>query len=388
MKDPAVAEIILQAYSSAHEPAAWAEVLNRLTERYNANGVIIWEWSGHGVSRILRPVMFSSYYRREALEDYIKRHQKSEFSDQLEFEQMSLQYGHLAPDRVDLVSEQDLYPVEDEYLAAPHVKEMLSHGIRHRYGALLDRDNPFRSRFSLQTSEERGHLAPEEVAELAAVLPHLAKSMELSNALNAYKSEHAVFLKAFDRLNVGICILDAGSRVVAKNEEFNRQLNEFDAFWLSRDARLVLHDQADRGRFDDLLQDFRNHGAFGARPRKEAILVNTRGKAGALCLELLPPTDLLEEGTTHNHLAVLISRDTSLPIQVDVKSAKNAFQLTGAEAQVLELVCSGLTNPAIAEQRDRSVETINAQVKTVLGKTGTANRTQLVRLMCNFPQVI
>lgn len=387
MKDPAVAEIILRAYSCAHDPGAWTDVLNRLTERYNANGVIVWEWCGHGASRILRPVMFSSFYRREALEDYIRRHHKSEFSDQLEFEQMSLQYGRQAPDRVDLVSEQDLYPVEEEYLAAPHVKEMLGYGIRHRYGALLDRDNPFHSRFSLQTGEERGLLDPEEVAELAEILPHLAKSMELSNALNAYKSEHAAFLKIFDRLHVGICILDAESRVVAKNEEFNRQLDEFDAFWLSRDTRLILHDLADRKRFDDLLQDFRNHGTFGARPRKEAILVNTPGRAGALCLELLPPTDLLEERTRHNHLAVLISRDTSLPIQVDVKSAMTAFQLTGAEAQVLELVCSGLTNPAIAEQRERSVETINAQVKTVLGKTGTANRTQLVRLMCNFPQL-
>ncbi|MEM6941607.1 MAG: helix-turn-helix transcriptional regulator [Pseudomonadota bacterium] len=386
MEDASVSGIILQAYSAAHSPKTWTDVLDRLTEHFEANGVILWEWRSEGGEKRLKSPFFSSFYQADMLEDYLNRHQSWEFADQAQFEQKSLAYGAAAPDMIELVNERDLYPNEAEYLAQPHAKELLKYGIRHRYGALLDRDNPFHARFSLQTSEERGQLDAKEQAELGQLLPHLAKALELVDALHERNTERAAFLGALNSFDVGICILDSHARVVETNAEFDRQIDEFGAFWVARDAKLMLHDQANRKLFADLLKDYRNHGTFGARPRKEAVLINTDDKASALCIELLPPTQLLEAGTKDNRFAILVSRDTTRLIRFDLQTVRRAFQLTEAEARVVDLVCGGLTNPEIAAERDRSVETINAQVKNVLSKTGTANRTQLVRLMCNFPQ--
>lgn len=386
MDNSDVRGIALQAYSAVHSPHAWTEVLDRLTEHFKANGVIIWEWRGQGENRRLKSPFFSSFYQADTLESYLNRHQQLEFADQAQFEAKSLAYGAAAPDRVELVNERDLYPNEEEYLATPHVRELLSYGIRHRYGALLDRDNPFHARFSLQTSAKRGQLNREEQSRLSQLLPHFAKALELAEALHARETEKAAFLDALNSFDVGICILDRDARVVETNSEFERQIEEFGAFWVAPDSKLVLHDLANRNLFDRLLEDFRNHGAFGARPRKEAVLVNTHDKAGALCIELLPPTEILEAGSKANRFAVLLSRDTTRQIRFDLPSVRQAFHLTEAELGVVDLVCGGMTNPEIAEQRARSVETINAQVKNILSKTGTANRTQLVRLMCNFPQ--
>ncbi|MEM7216624.1 MAG: helix-turn-helix transcriptional regulator [Pseudomonadota bacterium] len=386
MNDADISDIILQAYSAAHSPEKWTFVLDRLTEKFSANGIIIWEWRGTGNQRKLRSPFFSSFYQLDILEDYLNRHQDREFADQAHFERKSLAFGSAAPDQVDLVNERDLYPNETEYLSTPHAKELLTYGIRHRYGALLDRDNPFHSRFSLQTSEKRGPLSEAQSAQLSKILPHFAKALELADAINERKTERAAFLGALNFFDVGICILDAQARVVESNAEFDRQVEEFGAFWVAPDSKLVLHDLANRQIFDHLLEDYRNHGAFGARPRKEAVPVNTQDKAGALCIELLPPTELLEAGSKNNRFAVLISRDTTRQIKFDFESVKLAFQLTRAELGVVDLVCGGMTNPEIAAERDRSVETINAQVKNILSKTGAANRTQLVRLMCNFPQ--
>lgn len=386
MDNTAVTTMVLQAYSAAHSPQKWTAVLDSLTEHFDANGIIIWEWRGHGEEKRLKSPLFSSYYQPDILEDYLNRHQSWEFADQVQFEQKSLAYGISAPDKVELVNERDLYPNEEEYMATPHAQELLTYGIRHRYGALLDRDNPFHARFSLQTSEKRGLLRPEEQDELSQILPHFAKALELADALHERQTERAAFLGALNSFHVGICILDDQARVVEKNNEFDRQIEEFGAFWVAPDAKLVLHDRANRKLFDHLLADFRNHGAFGARPRKEAVMVNTQEKAGALCIELLPPTELLEAGNQSNRFAVLLSRDTTRQIRFDLPSVKRAFDLTKAEMRVVELVCGGLTNPEIATERERSVETINAQVKNILSKTRTANRTQLVRLLCNFPQ--
>jgi len=58
--------------------------------------------------------------------------------------------------------------------------------------------------------------------------------------------------------------------------------------------------------------------------------------------------------------------------------------LTATELSVVELICQGLTNSEIAQQRERSVETVNSQVKAILDKSRATNRTQLVRLLSNF----
>lgn len=386
MNNADVREIVLQAYSAAHTPRTWTAVLDRVTDHFKANGIIIWEWRGKGNEKLLKTPYFSSFYEADLLEDYLNRHQSWEFADQTQFEQKAMGYGDKLRDTVDLLNERDLYPNEEEYMATPHAKELLSYGIRHRYGALLDRDNPYHARFSIQTSSTKGPLNAEELNQLGQILPHFAKALELADAIHERQTERAAFLGALNSFDVGICILDSQARVVEKNTEFDRQIEEFGAFWVAPDSRLALHDRANRKLFEHLLADFRNHGAFGARPRKEAVLVNTQEKAGALCIEILPPTEILEAGSENNRFAVLLSRDTTRQIRFDFHSVRRVYQLTDAEIAVADLLCGGLTNMEIATERGRSVETVNAQVKNILGKTETTNRTQLVRLMCNFPQ--
>ena len=65
----------------------------------------------------------------------------------------------------------------------------------------------------------------------------------------------------------------------------------------------------------------------------------------------------------------------------DLELAQHAFQLTAAEVALIEPVSAGLTNGEIALLRERSVETIKVQVKSILAKTRSANRTQLVQVL-------
>jgi DNA-binding NarL/FixJ family response regulator len=54
--------------------------------------------------------------------------------------------------------------------------------------------------------------------------------------------------------------------------------------------------------------------------------------------------------------------------------------LTRREAEVLELLSTGLTNPQIAERLFLSPKTIEHHVSNLLGKLGAVNRTDAVRL--------
>ncbi|MGY9057926.1 MAG: helix-turn-helix transcriptional regulator [Alphaproteobacteria bacterium] len=68
----------------------------------------------------------------------------------------------------------------------------------------------------------------------------------------------------------------------------------------------------------------------------------------------------------------------------DTAPIKSAFGLTDAELSLVEFISEGFTNPEIAERRNRSVETINTKVKSILSKSQCANRTQFVRTMMRF----
>ncbi|BAW92763.1 two-component response regulator [Actinomyces sp. Chiba101] len=52
--------------------------------------------------------------------------------------------------------------------------------------------------------------------------------------------------------------------------------------------------------------------------------------------------------------------------------------LTRREAQVLELVCQGLSNARIGEHLHLAESTVKTHVKSLLGKTGTTNRVELI----------
>ncbi len=59
---------------------------------------------------------------------------------------------------------------------------------------------------------------------------------------------------------------------------------------------------------------------------------------------------------------------------------RSAFDLTEAEGQVMRALAEGAPLAQIATDRGRSIETIRAQIKSVMSKTETRSQTELVRL--------
>ncbi|MCC7320258.1 MAG: helix-turn-helix transcriptional regulator [Rubellimicrobium sp.] len=59
---------------------------------------------------------------------------------------------------------------------------------------------------------------------------------------------------------------------------------------------------------------------------------------------------------------------------------RGAFDLTPAEAEVMRALAEGHAIPAIADRRGRSIETVRAQLKSIMSKTETRSQTELVRL--------
>lgn len=69
----------------------------------------------------------------------------------------------------------------------------------------------------------------------------------------------------------------------------------------------------------------------------------------------------------------------STEVEEIIRKAKDeSVELTPVERNVLQLICSGLTNPEIAPQLSMSVETVNWYRKRLLAKLGVRNTAGLV----------
>jgi len=321
----------------------------------------------------------SSAYDLQKLVDYLNAFQKFEAEDQDRFEALSLER-----DAIDLIECNMLFDSEEELLARPNVQAMSANDMRYRAAGLLNKDDRKRARFSIQRSVTNGPFTDSDRATMKVLLPHVAKAMELSRPTQELMKAHGALMEAMDSLRIGVCVLDERGYVIISNDEFARQRDRYDVFRIDTAGRLRLHDRADPRRFDELRIGTHGHGRFGARPRKEAIVTDDASPSAAICIEIAPFEKSDAFGISRFDGAVLYTIDTALGFHCDVKALQNVFALTDAEAETATMVGEGMTNPMIAERRDRAVQTVNTQVKTLLAKTGCTTRTEFVRLLLGF----
>jgi DNA-binding CsgD family transcriptional regulator len=372
-------ELILGIYDAAIDPRKWPAVLDRIADFVGARGVILFNMEGTGANRKLTLSHLSQLYDLNATKEYLGLHHRQELEDQDHFAA-----NQKMTDGIELVPDRVLVDRDGEFFNRPNVRWMRAHGVHHRSGALLNKDNIHRDRFSMQFSEAHGPLNAEDIRKTSLILPHVAKSLSVGRPTEQLFGQYRSILSYIDMLKVGICILAKDGSVIVKNREFQRQMDTYPVYRIGPTGKL-LFDNANTDRsIRHLLADVANHGAYGARPRKEAVTAILDGDDYKLCIEVSPLNRADELGTQAICGHIIYSLDTGLPVDINAPLVTRLFELTGAETDVLALMAEGLTNREISERRSTSITTVNSQTKAILSKTTTANRTQLVRLVTNL----
>ncbi len=376
LESEVVRDLILDIYDTSIDPKLWPGVLDKIADFIGARGAFLFELEGEEPDRVIIAPYFSRKYQAEHVLGYLARHNRQELLDQ-----DNLAYHSRRCDGIELIGEEVLYESRAEYLDRPNVQEMIANGIHHRAGALLNKDYIRHGRFALQFSRRDGPLTDENRRKAALLLPHVAKALSIARPTLQLERQFNSIIGCLDLLRIGICILSRSGTVVFSNTEFDRQVQDYPVFSISAERKLELKD----GNLGQQLAAFRNdvarHGRAGARPHKEAIITHSDVNARALCIEICPLTsaDGLNETRLDGH--IVYSLDSAMAVSIDAAMVAGAFKLTLAEQEVLDLLSEGLTNAEISERRQKSIETVNSQVKSILAKTNSANRTQLLRLV-------
>ncbi len=365
-------ETVLRIYDTVADQGLWTDVLDEISEMIGARGSLIFEIDKGS----LHTPHFSSMYDGEALKKYNRDFRDLEMADHAKFHQHSF-----LGDKIEIISDEVLYSDIEEFKKRDNVKYVMDAGILHRAAALLNKDNPNISRFSVQYKSNRGPITGAEKARMNTFLPHVAKALDLGRPAGLLEAKYSSLLALLDKMTIGVCILDSKYRVILQNEEFRRQKDTHQVFRVDRNQKLMLEKPDDQRRFESLLNHPFNHGQFGARPPKEAVSAQDDSY---LCIEVSPLDNAAEFGTEKLGGFILQSIDTSLPFHYAAEPIREVYRLTETEMSMMTTIAEGLTNAQIANQRNRSIATINAQVKSILSKTHCSNRTQLVRMLMSF----
>ncbi len=366
-------DLISRVYDCALQPELWPDILQDIARRSGAFGAMVFdcERRDSAPSVVLR--YSSSIYDPELVGWYVQTFNAHEIADQARFAQLST-----AGDEVNLIRCDDLYASRAELESKENMQAMMNFGVHHRAGALLSKDTDAMDRFALQFSKEQGAITEPARQQVLTLLPHVAKSLSIGRSFRMQAVEKAMFLQSLEAMPLGVAILRAGGDLIYANSYFHDLASDFGLVTPHR-PNLVKLSALPPG-MHALLAQVSNHGQFGARPLREAGFMPTAKEGQGLFIEACPITrhaGMEQFGADTFLMSVL---DSSRANSVDPEVIRRFMPLSNSEVSILDMVLRGLTNGEIAEARGRSLETVNSQMKALIRKSGTRNRTELVRI--------
>ena len=222
---------------------------------------------------------------------------------------------------------------------------------------------------------------PEESLKSAQMLlPHLAKSIELSRAFSLLKTRYKAVLSALDHVQIGMCIALGRGEVIVSNQEAERIVDLDDGLKFARDGRFLCRDP-ELGLALNQAIERAARAAKGDGGLAETILAVPRlTNEHPFLVEIAPLRDYAGEVDTNLEGALVTVIDPGNPKPFSTARVAQAYGLTPAEAEVCRHLVDGWTNSRIADERSVSTDTVKTQIASILQKTSTKRRSELIRL--------
>ena len=275
------------------------------------------------------------------------------------------------------ITEQEAFPDREEYFADPMMTE---------WGTPAGLDRAAVTAIHVPTGDlvivqinrliGRPQFAPEEIARLDTLRPHLARAGLLAARWRLERLRAAA--EALAMIGLPAAILDARGKVLAANSLI--EALDLHLLWLPKD-RIALIDPAANTLLRGAVAEINDPAAASVRS------FPSKGAADApVVVHLIPATgearDLFEGG-----FGVLAITPVAAPSAPDIALIQGLFDLTAAEARVASGVAEGLALEEIADRHGVTVGTVRTQVKAVFAKTGSNRQAQLAALLAAQPRI-
>ena len=256
-------------------------------------------------------------------------------------------------------------------------------GLGQRVHAGLKTGNRHRDVISFSYGLDDGAMNPVGRDLATVFLPHLERAVKISQPLARLKNYYSSLMGALDHLPIGVMFLSADSSVISKNQEAQRILEMDDGLTLSCRQGVMASNSRDHAKLAGALGDAIATASGDGVGAGAIITVSRKSGSDPFLLEIVPLVnrELSDRHAARGCLVFAIDPENRSALSVD--GLKNLYGLTNAEAEVCRLIVECYGTREIAEIRNVSVDTVRTQMKSVFSKTGSHQKSDLVRLALN-----
>lgn len=367
-------ELLPSIYDASINPEIWLDVLDRASDTCGARGSTLIAVENGG------DIQFHVDMRSERWRQ-VSDEQWSYYMDNFfHLEKEAWAFFATLP-KQHLLTDDQLWTNDEELKNRPDYRYLLDTvGVFRKAGARLN-DNPsWFDNIAFQFDSRHTKVPSSSLDSIRFLLPHLSKAVEIGRTFSMLKAKYNAVLGALDFIEVGICIALQSKAVIISNQEANRILSEQDGLTLTKDKRFKVRDAEMSAELSRAIEDIAKAALGKDSVAERTLLIQRSNTDLPLIVEVSPIRDTDNEIDSDLSGALILLIDPSTGTSVNTERVSSVFGLTQSEGEVCRHLIDGSSNAEIAETRNVSLDTVKSQVASILRKTGTTRRSELVRL--------
>ena len=260
-------------------------------------------------------------------------------------------------------------------------------GVLDRFGVSLNSEKEYFNAMTFQYDSSRGNVTNQEWQSLIPLFAHIKTATYISRTFTILKSRYDAVLSVLNRVNMAYAISLSNGEVIVLNDSAKATLDKKDGLSFSKDRRIKTVSADLNSEIHSAILAASQTVSGSNNSASKLLVIPRRSNKQSFLLEISPLRDSTKELDDFLTGALITIIDPEEQTSVSTKGLKELYGLTGAESAIADLMVKGMSNQSISEIRGVTMGTIKSQIKSVLSKTDTKNRTDLIRrvLSINIP---
>jgi DNA-binding CsgD family transcriptional regulator len=359
--------VIEWIYEAVTDPDAWNVALDGARRMLEADAALL-VYGGLPVSDLR--VIGSTGFSREVLDRYASHH--------LGDDEM-VQRAMTGPVGI-VVSTSRAFPGDSLFATSIHRRLLRPSGLSHVAGAAVLNSSEAHASLWLARSGRPGDFSQGDLEAFSGLVLHFSRAMKVFHRIRRAELRTQMAEGAFDRLAVGVVLLDVQGAPVMCNREAERIAARKDGFALDRFGPSADR-PSDTKRMRDLIRSVGGDGPMGDREGAGTVRLLRPSGLPDYHVVILPLPRRCHSNCGRGTASVLFVTDPEKSQSLVDLLFCGLFDLTEAEVRLVSSLLEGGGLPAAAEKLGLSRNTVHSQLSSVFLKTNTRSQSELLTLL-------
>jgi DNA-binding CsgD family transcriptional regulator len=249
--------------------------------------------------------------------------------------------------------------------------------------AVLDKSVTSAALFGVFRHQRDGLVDDETRRRMRLIVPHIRRAVLIGRLIDLRKADAANLADTLDGLSAGVCVVDAGGRIVHANAACHVMLNAGD-FLSAIGGRIVASDVKIDQAFREL---FAAAGSGDAAIGTRGLALPLKARDGShYVAHVLPLTSGARSlaGIAYSAAAALFISKVAVESPSPPEVIARAYRLTPTELRVLLGIVQIGGVPEVATALGIAENTVKTHLGNVFVKTGARRQADLVKIVAGF----